>query len=84
MALKLRRQAGMITNKMLAHRNSRRDPEPLGTGAGSFKRLLGARPRRGRRRTTGTQGECEYEEHHSCGERTGVHGLAMECRHEAR
>src|SRR6266446_2965692 len=29
----------MITNRMLAHRSSRCDPEPLGTGAGIFPRI---------------------------------------------
>jgi hypothetical protein len=41
MALKLRRQAGMITNENLRNRSSRRQPAPLGTGADSFKRVLG-------------------------------------------
>src|SRR6266446_5951238 len=40
MALKLRRQAEMITNENLSPRSSRRHPDPLGTGAGSFKRML--------------------------------------------
>src|SRR5437773_3829322 len=31
----------MFTNRMLAHRCSRCDPQPLRTGADSFKRMLG-------------------------------------------
>src|SRR5918996_3482037 len=38
---KLRRRAEVITNKNLSHRSSSRHPEPLGTGADSFKRVLG-------------------------------------------
>src|SRR5438270_13151296 len=45
MALKLRRQAEVITNENLAHLDSRRDPKPLRPGAGSFKRVLGSSPR---------------------------------------
>ena len=41
MALKLRRQAGMITTEILLHRFSGRAPEALRAGADSFKRLLG-------------------------------------------
>src|SRR6267378_4954371 len=43
MALKLRRQAEMITNENLPHRNCWWQSDWLGTGAASFKRLLGAR-----------------------------------------
>src|SRR3989442_5658496 len=50
----------MITNRMLAHRSSRCDPEPLGTGAASFKRLLGggenATPNAGREFDNGKEG----------------------------
>ena len=42
MALKLRRQADVITNENLSHLRSTRQPEPLRTGAGSFKRVLGS------------------------------------------
>jgi hypothetical protein len=31
----------MCTNGILQHRTFGRDPDPLGTGAGSFKRVLG-------------------------------------------
>ena len=41
MALKLRRRAGMFTNESLAHRISMCPLEALGTGADSFKRVLG-------------------------------------------
>jgi hypothetical protein len=41
MAFKLRRRAEMITNENLPNRNSRRNRNPLGTGAVSFKRVLG-------------------------------------------
>jgi len=44
MALKLRRQAEMITNENLPHRSSERHPRPLRTGAGSLKRVLGSTP----------------------------------------
>ena len=42
MALKLRRRAGTFTNGSLQHRMSARDVEALGTGADSFKRMLGS------------------------------------------
>ena len=42
MALKLRRQAEVFTNESLAHRISTCPPDGLGTGAGSFKRVLGS------------------------------------------
>src|SRR6266516_1662089 len=42
MALKLRRQAEMIINENLSHRSARRHRDPLRTGAGSFKRVLGS------------------------------------------
>jgi len=42
MALKLRRQTEVFTNGMLAHRNSDWKAESLGTGADSFKRVLGS------------------------------------------
>src|SRR5579859_5993253 len=42
MALKLRRQAGVITDKNLRNRSCRCHRGPLGPGAGSFKRVLGA------------------------------------------
>jgi hypothetical protein len=42
MALKLRRRLEVFTNGILQHRMFRRDPEPLGTGADSFKRVLGS------------------------------------------
>ena len=35
----------MITNENLAHRSSARHPQPLGTGADSFKRVLGCAPK---------------------------------------
>jgi len=47
-ALKLRRRAGMVTNRILSHRISGRYPEPSGTGAGSFKRMLGPQTSRSR------------------------------------
>src|SRR5260370_2113382 len=50
----------MITNRMLAHRSSRCDPEPLGTGAASFKRVLGGgenpTPNAGREFDNGKEG----------------------------
>src|ERR1041385_5699383 len=42
MALKRRRRTEMFTNGMLAHRSFRREPERLGAGAASFKRVLGS------------------------------------------
>ncbi len=42
MALKLPRLAVEFTNRMLAYRQARRHQEPLGTGAVSFKRVLGS------------------------------------------
>src|SRR5436309_2197541 len=42
MALKLRRRTGMFTMQNIT-RSSARHPNPLGTGAGSFKRVLGSR-----------------------------------------
>jgi hypothetical protein len=44
MALKLRRRARGFTNGMLARQSSRRERAPLGTGAASFKRVLGGTP----------------------------------------
>jgi hypothetical protein len=41
MALKLRRQAEMFTNRILSHRKSGVISDLLGTGADSFKRVLG-------------------------------------------
>src|SRR2546422_6821885 len=41
MALRLRRQAGLFSNGILAHHTSRRSPDTLGMGADSFKRVLG-------------------------------------------
>ena len=41
MALKLRRQAKMFTNRILPHRQYRREPDSLSAGADSLKRLLG-------------------------------------------
>src|SRR5712664_884699 len=43
MALKLRRQAEMITTENLPHRNCWWQSDWLGTGAASFKRVLGRR-----------------------------------------
>src|SRR5690242_1561797 len=44
MALKLRRLTRRFTNGSLSPRNSRSQPDPLGTGAASFKRVLGGGP----------------------------------------
>src|ERR671931_1671550 len=46
MALKLRRRAEIITNVSLSPRSSVCHPASLGTGADSFKRVLGIRPNR--------------------------------------